>query len=256
MSVDMTTVSVCMATYNGAAYVAHQLRSILAELGPDDEVVVVDDASSDDTVQIVRGLEDDRIRVIAQERNTGYVASFARALAEARGDVLMLSDQDDEWVPGRRALLVAALEDADVVASNLELLDSGAPLTSPLTGKPWVLSRGGSPTGRQLAIFAGVAPYYGCAMALRRSALDYLLPFPEGLRESHDLWIATAANVQRRLTHVDRVTVRRRVHESNASTSSPRGVRAALGSRLLMLRLWREARRRRAVQAGGGAVGA
>ncbi|WP_243227004.1 glycosyltransferase [Microbacterium sp. CIAB417] len=252
----MTTVSVCMATYNGAAYVAHQLRSILAELGPDDEVVVVDDASSDDTVQIVRGIEDDRVRVIAQERNAGYVASFGRALAEARGEVLMLSDQDDEWVPGRRARLVAALAGADVVASNLEMLGTGAPLASPLTGKPWVLSRTRSPIRRQLAIFAGVAPYYGCAMALRHSALDYLLPFPDGLRESHDLWIATAANARRRLAHVDGVTVRRRVHDSNASSSSPRGVRAALRSRLLMLRLWGEARRRRGVQAGGGAVGA
>ncbi|MDY0830363.1 glycosyltransferase [Microbacterium sp. BG28] len=256
MSADMTTVSVCMATYNGAAYVVHQLQSILAELRPDDEIVVVDDASIDETVQLVRSIDDDRIRVIAQQRNAGYVASFARALAEARGDVLMLSDQDDEWVPGRRALLVAALGDADVVASNLEMLGTGAPLTSPLTGKPWVLMSSDSPIRRQLAIFAGVAPYYGCAMALRRSALTYLLPFPDGLRESHDLWIATAANAQRRLAHVGSATVRRRVHESNASTSSPRGVRAALRSRLLMLQLWREARRRRAAQAGGGAVGA
>lgn len=235
-----------MATYNGAAYVAHQLRSILDELHPDDEVVVVDDASSDQTVDIVRGLDDPRVRVIVQEVNSGYVASFERALREARGDVMMLSDQDDEWVPGRRAVLVAALERGDVVASNLELLGSGDPLRSPLGGRPWRLRErsDGRRVRTEMSILAGLAPYYGCAMALRRSALEYALPFPSGLRESHDLWIATVANRAGTLVHLEDVTVRRRIHGANASSSSPRGVRAAVRSRLLMSRLWMDANRR------------
>ena len=236
-----------MATYNGALYVAHQLRSILDELQPDDEVIVVDDASRDETVEIVRSLDDPRVRVISQEVNAGYVASFERALGEARGDVVMLSDQDDEWVPGRRAVMVDALDRGDVVASNLELLGSGDPLASPYTRRPWRLSaRRSSRLRREASILAGTAPYYGCAMAIRRDATRYILPFPAGLRESHDLWIATVANASGTLVHIDDVTIRRRVHDSNASTSRPRGVRAALRSRALMIRLWREAIRRRA----------
>jgi glycosyltransferase involved in cell wall biosynthesis len=236
---------VCVATYNGARYVEHQLRSILAELEPSDEVIVVDDASRDTTVEIVRSIDDPRIRIIPLTANGGYVHAFETAMSAARGDVLFLADQDDEWVPGRRAALVAGLQHGEVCASNLELLGTGEALRSPLTGKPWRLTENGSALRNQAHILAGTAPYYGCAMALRRSALGYVLPFPEGLRESHDLWIATAANARHELQHTDAVTVRRRVHDANASTSRPRAVGAVLRSRLLMVKLWREASRRK-----------
>ena len=116
------TVSVCMATYNGSRYVAEQLSSILAQLGARDEVVVVDDASADATVEIVRGIGDPRIVVHRNDRNLGYVRSFERAISLSTGDVIVLSDQDDIWIDGRRDRLVAATGDAAVVASDLLLL--------------------------------------------------------------------------------------------------------------------------------------
>ena len=240
------SVSVCMATYNGSAHVEHQLRSILAELAPGDEVVVVDDASSDATVAIVTAVGDERVRVIRQPANRGYVRTFESALLAARGDVLLLSDQDDEWVPGRRAILVAAATEAGVAASNLELLGSGDPLPAPLSGRPWRLS---AATSRQrvrneLRILAGAAPYFGCAMAVRRDMLAAITPFPAFLTESHDLWIATVANATGRMRHVEAVTVRRRIHASNASSAKPRGIRPAIRSRWMLVRAWAEARRR------------
>lgn len=239
-------VSVCMATYNGSRYVADQLASILAQLGPDDEVVVVDDASADATVEIVMGIDDPRIVVHRNSTNRGYVRSFERAIDLSTGDVIVLSDQDDIWIEGRLEALVAATDAHAVVASNLRLLDSKQPLRSPLTGRPWALSPAddGRRLRTELRILVGDAPYFGCAMALRRDALALVMPFPDYLRESHDLWIATAANTARRLGHLEQATVLRRVHDDNASTSRPRGVIAALGSRVLLLRLWREARRR------------
>ena len=101
-------VSVCMATYNGASFVSAQIESILAQLVDDDELVIVDDASTDDTVAVVESIGDPRIRIIRQNVNQGYVRTFERALREATGDVLLLSDQDDLWLPGRRDLLAQA----------------------------------------------------------------------------------------------------------------------------------------------------
>lgn len=240
------TVSVCMATYNGSRYIGEQLTSILAQLRPTDEVVVVDDASSDATVEIIESLGDERIVVHRNGRNRGYVASFARAIELSTSDVVLLSDQDDIWVDGRLEALVTATREHAVVASNLMLLDSRRPLASPLTGRPWLLSpaHDGQRLRNELRILAGDAPYFGCAMALRRDALDLVMPFPDYLRESHDLWIATAANAAGELGHLEQATVLRRVHDDNASTSRPRGISAALRSRALLLRLWREARRR------------
>ena len=245
MSSDVS-VSVCVATYNGSRFVRHQLQSILDELHADDEVVVVDDASTDDTADIVASFDDTRIRLIRAPRNRGYVRTFEAALSAARGDVIFLSDQDDEWVAGRRALLVAALRDRAIAAGDLVLLPDGAPLTSPLTGRPWRLKplpSGGS-VGNELRLLAGNAPYYGCAMAFRADAAPLLLPFPEFLVESHDLWMATVGNTARELAHVRQPVTRRRLHDANASAPRPRGVGAALRSRWMLIRAWREARRR------------
>lgn len=241
-------VSVCMATYNGGRYIEHQLRSILSELAADDEVVIVDDASTDDTLEVIEAVGDPRVRVIAQPANRGYVRTFEAAIRAATGDVLLLADQDDEWIPGRRVLLVDAAMDAGVAASNLVLLGSDEPLRSPLTGRPWRLRASAShqQARNELRILAGAAPYFGCAMAVRRDMLGGLLPFPAFLTESHDLWIATAANAAGRLRHVEQPTVRRRIHGANASSEKPRGLRPAIESRWMLLRAWREARRRRA----------
>lgn len=244
---ETVTVSVCMATYNGDAYVAEQLRSILDQLEPGDEVVIVDDASTDATLAVVEGIGDDRIHVIRQPENRGYVQSFEAAILAASGDVLLLADQDDEWIAGRRAMLVRAALDGGVAASNLVLLGSDDPLPSPFTGRPWMLR---AATSRQhlrneARILLGTAPYFGCAMAIRRDMVPTVTPFPAYLTESHDLWIATVANAVGRMRHVERATVRRRIHESNASSSRPRGVARALASRWMLMRAWAEAVRRR-----------
>lgn len=239
-------VSVCMATYNGAAFIAEQLESILTELSAADEVVIVDDASSDQTVSIIESIGDTRVRVIRQTENLGYVRTFERALGEAHGDVLFLADQDDVWIPGRRELLVHAASTHGVAASNLVLLGSGEPLRSPLTGRPWLLrSRDSARRWRnELLILAGDIPYYGCAMAIRKDVRDRVTPFPQYLTESHDLWIATVANRHRLMVHVPSPTVRRRVHDANASTSRPRSPRKVLSARMLLLRAFLTATRR------------
>lgn len=248
---ETISVSVCMATYNGARYVVEQLDSILAQLPHDGEVVVVDDASHDETVSLVRGIGDVRIRVIEQSENSGYVATFERAIAEARGDIVMLSDQDDVWVEGRVDALREALTRAEVVASDLALYPDGAPLPTPFGGKSWRLPS--QPRQHRLrntvGILAGAMPYFGCAMAFRRSAVSWVLPFPSFLVESHDLWIALCGNAARSMGHVQTVTVLRRLHDSNASPSRPRGAVSVLRSRWMLLRAVREASRRHRLRA-------
>lgn len=231
-------VSVAMATYNGAAYVGEQVGSILTQLGVDDEVVVVDDASTDDTVSVLRSLDDDRVRVVESALNRGYVATFEAALRACRHDLLLLADQDDVWPEGRLQQMVTALDGADVVAGNLVLLGSGRPLSSPFGAEGWALrSVDSTHHVRNVAgVLAGMRPYYGCAMGLRRRALATVLPFPPWLVESHDLWLALCGNLRGSITHLEDVVVLRRVHDSNTSPDRPRGVVPALRSRLMLLR--------------------
>jgi len=235
-----------MATYDGAQYLAEQLDSIVAQLGPDDELVIVDDGSSDGTLAMLEAIDDPRLVIGRTERNLGYVGAFERALSGARGDYLVLSDQDDVWPAGRLRSLVDALADAELAVGNVVDLERRRPLPSPVRRRPWLLR---SATSRQrarniLRVWAGVVPYFGSAMALRRSALDRVLPFPDFLTESHDLWIALVGNVDGSIRHLDDVVVLRRLHETNASASRPRSVGLVLRARLMLVRLTLEALRR------------
>lgn len=107
MATTRGMVSVAMATYNGAEFVTEQIASILPQLAPGDEIVIVDDASTDDTLEVISRIDDPRIRLVRNEVNLGYVHTFERALATTRGEVIFLSDQDDEWFPERVSQMLA-----------------------------------------------------------------------------------------------------------------------------------------------------
>lgn len=239
-------VSVCLATWNGAAYVGEQLTSILEQLAPGDEVVVVDDASADTTPDVVAALADPRITLIRRDVNRGYVRTFEEALRAATGDVLLLSDQDDVWLPGRVEAMVSALHDTDVVASNLTTLGGPETLIGPFGQADWrVRAADDAHHPRNVAkILAGMMPYYGCAMGVRREALTTVLPFPDWLTESHDLWLGLYGNLAGSISHLDRRTVARRKHGENQTPDRPRGVVPVLRSRLMLIRSIRELRRR------------
>lgn len=232
-------VSVAMATYNGADFVEEQIRSILPELAGTDELIVVDDASTDNTVEVVRGIGDSRIRLYPRSENRGYVRTFEEAIGCARGEYIFLADQDDVWIPGRVDRMLSVLRTHLFVASNMVILETGArprwSFTSSADGR-WARNL--------LLIGSGVSGYYGCGMAMRRRALDLVTPFPPYLVESHDLWLAIAGNLAHSIGHVEEPTLRRRVHDSNVTPDRPRGVRQVLAARIMLLRCVLTLRRR------------
>ena len=238
-------VSVCLATYNGARYVEEQLRSILDQLDARDEVIVVDDASTDDTREVVQSVRDPRVRLHVHSVNRGYAAAFESALRRATGTHVMLSDQDDVWPAGRLVRMRQALETASVVVGNVRVLDTEAPLRGPFGQREWRLPE--HPTHR-LRVLASLAvsnvPYYGSAMGMRADFLPVVLPYPPSARELPDAWIAINALLRTSIAHLDDDVVLRRVHEGNTS-GTVRSPGAVLRGRLLFLAMVREALRRR-----------
>lgn len=225
-----------MATYNGEPFVARQLRSILDQLAADDEVVVVDDRSTDGTVEVVRAMADPRIRLHVNDRNRRDVFSFARAISLARHDVVFLADQDDVWLPGRVDLMTRRLREggALVVASNFEWMDTDeTAIDVPYDG---VASGDSDRNVRNIVdIFLGRTNYYGCAMAFRRSLLTVIAPIPSFV-ESHDLWIALAGNLAHAMVHLDEPTLRKRKHANNVtSIVSTRPLHRKLWSRVVFV---------------------
>ena len=89
--------SVCIATFNGEKFIKEQLDSILCQLGVDDEIIISDDSSVDQTISIIESYKDKRIKIFVNQKFSSPIYNFENAIMKSRGDFIFLSDQDDIW---------------------------------------------------------------------------------------------------------------------------------------------------------------
>lgn len=229
-----------MAAYRGANFIGEQIESILLQFGPSDELIIVDDASPDETVARVLEFEDPRITLIRAPRNQGYVKSFEQAVLASSGEYIFLVDQDDIWIPGRLDIMIFALTEFDVVASNFDILGGGS------RGKVGILKAADSKHWLRniLGILVGYRPYYGCGMAMTRNMAATFTPVPTYLNESHDLWLALCGNARKSIVHLEAPTLHRRLHSENVTPRGWRSVGQIVKARVMITRLIVEAVRR------------
>ena len=117
----MPRVSVVVPAYNAAGHIERALNSVLVQTMPELEVIVVDDASSDATLDIAYGAAscDPRVRVLHSERNGGVSASRNRGINAAQGEWIALLDADDAWSAERLEQMLPAAETADVISDDV-----------------------------------------------------------------------------------------------------------------------------------------
>ena len=213
--VERPAVSVCMAAYNGERYITAQLQSILSQLEAQDEVFVVDDASTDRTRECIRAMNDNRVHLIAHSSNLGVSRSFEDAIRAASGEILFLSDQDDLWVADKVSTVLRAFQlasEADIVVSDAALIDENGGSLAP----SYYAQRGKFRSG----VLANVlrCSYLGCAMAFRSRIRAKILPFPRGGAVLHDLWIGALNSLTGgKALYVDHPLVLYRRHGENAT---------------------------------------
>ena len=205
------TTSVVMATYNGAPYLPQQLASLAAQERLPDELVVTDDASSDETPEIIRKFAETapfRVRFFPNPQRLGVRDNFQRALSLAEGEVIFLSDQDDVWLPSKIRRVAEVIEGEeqplivmnDKIITDEQLRPSNATMLSNIRGY-----------GAPASLFVA-----GCCSALRRSWLDLALPIPDGIAY-HDVWILGLGHDLGVIRLCDEPLQYYRRHESNAS---------------------------------------
>ena len=231
-----TPISVCMTTFNGKDFILEQINSILNNLSPHDELIIVDDCSNDQTINIINNLNDKRITLIINQKNHGEVYSFNKALTYATNKFIFLSDQDDVWLNGRAQLMLQALKSSNayLLTSNFNWIDKNScSLNKCHNG---VSSKNSSKyINNIIDIFIGKTNYFGCAMIMKKEFLRFILPIPRFVG-SHDLWIAIAANLLKKNIHIDNKTLLKRSHDNNAtSTISNRNFLQKIWSRVIFL---------------------
>ena len=108
-------VSVAIAAYNGADFIAAQLDSIMSQTLPPDEIIICDDSRDDATLDIVTSEQAKYPGVIKyqhNERRLGVSKNFERAISLATGEIIFLSDQDDVWLPEKIRKLATLIRNA------------------------------------------------------------------------------------------------------------------------------------------------
>jgi glycosyltransferase involved in cell wall biosynthesis len=203
-------VSVAMATYNGEKYIAAQLESILNQTFNNIEIIITDDASTDNTVHILEGFQKkyNFIKLFVNTCNSGVTKTFENSFRNCSGDFIAISDQDDEWELHKIETLLNHLENEDAIYSNSLLVDkNGASLNkefkslmnlqSYYTGGPFLM--GNCVPGHTILMKAGF--------------VKTILPLPTTMM--FDRWISFCAAANNGIKYVDMPLVKYRQHESN-----------------------------------------
>jgi glycosyltransferase involved in cell wall biosynthesis len=210
----MSSISVCMTTYNGEKFIRQQISSILKQIYDDDEILVCDDRSTDSTVDIVRSFNDSRIKLVVNSQNLGFSRNFTKCISLAENDIIFVSDQDDVWLPNKvEKYLKIFNTNPDIVSvmSNMEIIDGVGQVT---TARFLNLRSGyGNRLVRVLRYYVK-STYYGCSMAFRSELRDKILPLPFHF----DTWIGLVSDIYGHCYHLDEVTMQYRRHGGNFST--------------------------------------
>jgi glycosyltransferase involved in cell wall biosynthesis len=199
--------------HNAAAFLRPQIESILQQLGPQDELITVDDASDDGSDAILACRNDPRIHLHRNDRNLGVLASFEKALGIARGQVLFLSDHDDLWLPGKLKKTLAIFDarpSITMVASDARLIDAEGRTLEP----SFFAQRGGFAPGALHNFVKN--KYLGCTLSFRREMLPIFLPIPHDV-PMHDIWFGMLNAIYGETYFLDEPLVAYRRHGRNAS---------------------------------------
>ena len=236
-------VSILVAMYNGSRFVIEQLESILSQASAEDEILILDDRSTDESYTIVKAMEPRHagLKVMCNELNVGVAKTFETLLLLATKDIIFLSDQDDIWVEGRKERMLAAMHEGGSVAvlANSVIYVDGKRVRE-------FFADGQRPNTSSISKNFLKNNFIGCCMAFRREILTLALPFPHRI-SMHDWWLASCAMAMGRVAYSDQPSLLYRRHSANLSPSTRRKWKAILTDRIgnltAMIVLFRRAAR-------------
>lgn len=229
-------VSVAMATYNGAKFIEEQLLSICRQTRKPDEIVVSDDGSKDQTLEIVDRVsksEDARgitFVVLTDNPRHGYCGNFEWAITHTTGNLIFLSDQDDIWVPEKVELMLAVFDkhpEAECVCHNATLIGkTGKPIDGVFDER---FSQGtlDIPKGEIIRIERDIyleqsvswGGIHGMSLCLSRKLAQDIVPFPK-TKGYHDKWITVCSIMNNSMYYLNMPLALYRLHGNNTCGNS------------------------------------
>ncbi|HOM03757.1 MAG TPA: glycosyltransferase family 2 protein, partial [Acetivibrio sp.] len=230
-------ISIALCTCNGEKYLREQLDSIEFQTRLPDELVVCDDASSDHTVEIIEAFASTvlfPVHLTINKKNLGSTKNFEKAIGLCRGDIIVLSDQDDVWYPEKLRRLEAVFSGSSqigAVFTDAQVVDEQL---NPLGYSLWQSVGFGGREQRRLAdgkafdVLLRRNVVTGCTMAFRSEFKDMVLPIPE--KHVHDAWIAIIISAIAKVVALPEPLIKYRQHARNQIGAANPGIRRQLNT--------------------------
>ncbi len=182
-------ISVVIPLYNKEKQIAYTLQSVFEQTFQDFEIVVVDDGSTDNSVEEVERFDDSRIRLIHQT-NAGVSAARNQGIEEARGELIAFLDADDEWMPEYLATqygLYQKYPECSVYACNYEMRDLEGKVTPTIIRKLPFEGEDGILSNYFEVASCSHPPLWTSAVVVKKSAIQAIGGFPVGITSGEDL---------------------------------------------------------------------
>lgn len=219
-------ISTVIATYNGEKYILEQISSILNQTINVDEVIIVDDWSSDDTVHLIQSfIEKNNLQnswyLYVNDTNLGYKKNFKKALEYSTGDIIILSDQDDIWEANKVEEFERIFNSSDSLAVNASfrfINSSGEFINSKENNNNNNLLKRNYDENElvkielETIIANNISP--GCTMAVRRELVDLFIQTTKGI-QPHDWELNILACLKGGLYFYNKKLTRYRIHGEN-----------------------------------------
>lgn len=201
------SISVCIPTYNGEQYIKEQLDSILNQTLTVDEIIISDDSSTDQTVEIIKSYNNPKIKLFEKQKFSNPIFNLEFALKQAKGDYIFLADQDDVWIHNKVEVLAKELTNCKLVISDGVVINQKGENLAPSIFEIFNSRRGFIKNLTK-------SSYMGCCMAFQKDLLQIVLPFPKSIA-MHDLWIGLNAELYTSPVFCPAKLVKYRRHDFN-----------------------------------------
>ena len=212
----MEQIDILLATYNGEKYLKEQIESILNQTYSNFRLLISDDCSQDNTLEILKEYEekDDRVEVFLQEQNLGYVKNFEFLLSQVENEIYALSDQDDIWLDDKLECAVNKLEEenADLYFSDLYLIDQNG---KQISDSFWKEKGFYKKIIKDKKYKGLILNNYvtGCTIVSKKQYIKDIIPFPKDMM--HDYWIALVTSLKGKIIYDRQPHIKYRQHGNN-----------------------------------------
>lgn len=213
-------ISVGICTYNGEKYIREQLESIINQSIKPDEIIISDDASEDNTIQIIESiLSESDISYIINKNDVrqGLHSNFTKCFELCTGDVIFSCDQDDVWYEKKiETFLPYFYEENIFVYSNAIIVDHERKCINNNFWGVYNISFDSLEVNEFSKILLNNMCIAGCNMAFRRELFEKIVPIP--FHFIHDSWIAICAPLFGQVAFINKPTMEYRQHGNNTSS--------------------------------------